>query len=50
VAAVSRAVERLRHGRTILLIAHRLELVNRADRTVRLVDGATRRVEARRAA
>jgi thiol reductant ABC exporter CydD subunit len=50
VAAVSRAVERLLHGRTILLIAHRLELIERADRTVRLEDGAAGRIQARRAA
>ncbi len=39
VAAVARAVSRLRQGRTMLLIAHRPELVEHADRVVRLVDG-----------
>jgi ABC-type multidrug transport system fused ATPase/permease subunit len=40
VAAVSRAVRRLREGRTMLLIAHRPELVDQADRVVRLTAGA----------
>jgi thiol reductant ABC exporter CydD subunit len=40
VAAVSAAVERLRRGRTMLLIAHRPELVRHADRVVHLVAGA----------
>jgi ATP-binding cassette, subfamily C, bacterial CydD len=38
-ALVARAVERLRAGRTMLLIAHRPELVERADRIVALEDG-----------
>jgi ABC-type transport system involved in cytochrome bd biosynthesis fused ATPase/permease subunit len=33
---VAEAVERLRHGRTVLLIAHRAELVRQADRVVSL--------------
>jgi ATP-binding cassette, subfamily C, bacterial CydD len=33
---VAEAVERLRHGRTVLLIAHRTELVRQADRVVSL--------------
>ena len=36
---VGEAVERLREGRTVLLIAHRPELAARADRIVRLQDG-----------
>jgi ABC-type multidrug transport system fused ATPase/permease subunit len=36
---VAEAVERLRPGRTVLLIAHRSELVHRADRVVSLDDG-----------
>jgi ATP-binding cassette, subfamily C, bacterial CydD len=40
VAIVSGAVRRLRQGRTMLLIAHRPELVRYADRVVQLVDGA----------
>jgi thiol reductant ABC exporter CydD subunit len=40
VAAVATAVRRLQVGRTVLLIAHRPELVQYADRIVRLVDGA----------
>ena len=36
---VGEAVERLREGRTVLLIAHRPELAARADRVVRLQDG-----------
>jgi thiol reductant ABC exporter CydD subunit len=39
VAIVSTAVDRLRRGRTVLLIAHRPELVRHADRVVHLVDG-----------
>ena len=45
---VAAAVERLREGRTVLLIAHRPELVRRADRVVTLDGG--RVVEAVRAA
>jgi ABC-type multidrug transport system fused ATPase/permease subunit len=40
VAIVSGAVRLLRRGRTMLLIAHRPELVRYADRVVHLVDGA----------
>ena len=36
---VGDAVERLRAGRTVLLIAHRPELAARADRVVRLHEG-----------
>ena len=36
---VGEAVERLREGRTVLLIAHRPELAARADRVVRLQGG-----------
>jgi thiol reductant ABC exporter CydD subunit len=39
VASVSRAVARLRPGRTMILIAHRPELVRHADRVVRLGGG-----------
>jgi len=38
---VAEAVERLRAGRTVLLIAHRPELVQRADRVVVLGDDGT---------
>jgi ABC-type multidrug transport system fused ATPase/permease subunit len=37
---VAAAVRRLRRGRTVLLIAHRADLVRGADRVVRLHDGA----------
>ena len=47
---VSRAVRRLGAGRTVLLIAHRPELVAHADRIVRLEAGAAVAVPARRAA
>ena len=40
VALVAAAVHRLQAGRTVLLIAHRPELVQHADRVVQLVDGA----------
>jgi ABC-type multidrug transport system fused ATPase/permease subunit len=36
---VGEAVERLRAGRTVLLIAHRPELASRADRIVHLHEG-----------
>jgi ATP-binding cassette subfamily C protein CydD len=39
-AVVAQAIERLRRGRTVLLIAHRAELVRRADRVVVLEHGA----------
>jgi thiol reductant ABC exporter CydD subunit len=38
---VAEAIERLRVGRTVLMIAHRPELVNRADRVVHLDTGGT---------
>ena len=38
---VAEAVERLRIGRTVLLIAHRRELVRQADRVVALGEGGT---------
>ena len=38
-AAVADAIERLRAGRTVVLVAHRLELVARADRIVRIDRG-----------
>jgi ATP-binding cassette, subfamily C, bacterial CydD len=50
VAVVSAAVDRLRRGRTMLLIAHRPELVRHADRVVHLVDGRAARSFGRRAA
>ncbi|MBV9166825.1 MAG: thiol reductant ABC exporter subunit CydD, partial [Solirubrobacterales bacterium] len=50
VALVSRAVERLRRGRTVLLIAHRPELVRHADRVVRLAGGSVEQEPERRAA
>ena len=40
VAVVSAAVEQLQSRRTVLLIAHRPELVRHADRVVELIDGA----------
>ena len=43
---VAEAVERLRAGRTVLLIAHRPELVEHADRVVSLGDGTVVREEA----
>ncbi len=39
VAVVADAVRRLQAGRTMLVIAHRPELVRSADRVVRLIDG-----------
>jgi ATP-binding cassette subfamily C protein CydD len=50
VARVGEAVERLRDGRTMLLIAHRPELVARADRVVLLESGAAVPVGLREAA
>jgi ATP-binding cassette subfamily C protein CydD len=38
---VAEAIERLRIGRTVLLIAHRRELVRQADRVVALGEGGT---------
>ena len=39
-AAVTRAMEELSAGRTVVVIAHRLSTIRRADRIVVLVDGA----------
>ena len=39
VTVVAGAVRRLQAGRTVLLIAHRPELIDGADRIVRLADG-----------
>jgi thiol reductant ABC exporter CydD subunit len=50
VAAISRAVHRLQQGRTLLLIAHRPELVDQADRVVHLMRGAGAPAAAREAA
>jgi ATP-binding cassette, subfamily C, bacterial CydD len=50
VAVVSSAVERLRERRSLLLIAHRPELVRHADRVVELVHGAAVPVADRSAA
>jgi ATP-binding cassette, subfamily C, bacterial CydD len=50
VAFVAAAVERLRAGRTTLVIAHRAELVERADRVVRLAARATAPERERQAA
>jgi ABC-type multidrug transport system fused ATPase/permease subunit len=50
VEVVGSAVRRLSAGRTVLLIAHRPELVAHADRVVRLEDGAAVAVPSRRAA
>jgi ATP-binding cassette subfamily C protein CydD len=47
---VGRAVERLCHGRTVLLIAHRPQLASRADRIVVLADGRAAVFSNRRAA
>jgi ABC-type multidrug transport system fused ATPase/permease subunit len=50
VAAISSAVRRLQQGRTMLLIAHCPELVDHADRVVRLARGDAVRKPDRRAA
>lgn len=50
VAVVAAAVRRLQTGRTMLVIAHRPELVRSADRVVRLLDGVAAPEERRRAA
>ena len=50
VSVVSGAVARLRRGRTMLVIAHRPELLEHVDRVVRLVDGVAVSEAARRAA
>lgn len=43
-AGVTRAMEELSEGRTVLVIAHRLSTIRRADRIVVLVDGAVEAV------
>ncbi|MFL5861910.1 MAG: thiol reductant ABC exporter subunit CydD, partial [Solirubrobacteraceae bacterium] len=50
VTAVSAAVARMREGRTLLLIAHRPELVRHADRSVLLASGTAMALIDRRAA
>ena len=50
VAVVAGAVRRLRAGRTMLVIAHRPELVRSADRVVRLIHGASAPEQVRSAA
>jgi len=50
VAVVAAAVQLLQAGRTMLVIAHRPELVRGVDRVVRLVDGVAVPEERRRAA
>jgi thiol reductant ABC exporter CydD subunit len=50
VEVVSAAVRRLKEGRTMLVIAHRTELVAHADRAVHLVRGAAVPAEQRRRA
>jgi thiol reductant ABC exporter CydD subunit len=47
---VGRAVERLRRGRTVLVVAHRPELARRADRVVALAGGKARVLSEREAA
>ena len=50
VAIVSDAVQRMQDGRTVLLIAHRPELVRHADRVVHMADGLALPDVVRRAA
>jgi len=50
VALIGAALARLRADRTVLVIAHRPELVGHADRVVRLVDGVAVTEPLRRAA
>jgi thiol reductant ABC exporter CydD subunit len=50
VAVISKAVRRLQRERTVLLIAHRAELVQHADRVVRLDEGRGVPIDQRRAA
>ena len=50
VAVVAGAVRRLQAGRTMLVIAHRPELVRGADRVVRLIDGVAVSADVRTAA
>ncbi len=50
VEQVAAAIARLRAGRTVLVIAHRPELVRHADRVVVLADGAAAEAHPRAAA
>ena len=50
VAVVADAVRRIQAGRTVLVIAHRPELVEHADRVVRLAQGVAVTEPARQAA
>jgi ABC-type transport system involved in cytochrome bd biosynthesis fused ATPase/permease subunit len=50
VAVVAAAVRRLQAGRTVLVIAHRPEVVQSADRVVRLIDGGAAEARVREAA
>jgi ABC-type multidrug transport system fused ATPase/permease subunit len=50
VAHVAAAIARLRAGRTVLVIAHRPELVRHADRVVVLAEGTTAETHPRAAA
>jgi ATP-binding cassette, subfamily C, bacterial CydD len=50
VSVVAAAARRLRTGRTMLVIAHRPELVRHADRVVRLIDGSAVSEEQRQVA
>ncbi len=50
VSIVAGAVRRLATGRTMLVIAHRAELVQSADRVVRVIDGAAVAADVRSAA
>jgi ABC-type multidrug transport system fused ATPase/permease subunit len=50
VSIVAAAVRRLRTGRTMLVIAHRPELVRDADRIVRMIDGTAVSEERRQVA
>lgn len=50
VSVVAAAVRRLQTGRTMLVIAHRPELVRDADRVVRLIDGTAVSEETRQVA
>jgi ATP-binding cassette subfamily C protein CydD len=50
VSIVESAVRRMQDGRTMLVIAHRPELVHHADRIVRLLDGVALTEAVRRAA
>jgi ABC-type multidrug transport system fused ATPase/permease subunit len=50
VAVVAAAVRRLQTGRTVLVIAHRREVIQSADRVVRLIDGGAVEERVREAA